>query len=164
YIADPLCVCLQALLLLVGGGEGIFQSRVFLPQHDGKQCQQQRSEDRRQAPPRPPRAEQPLGLTLRRTFILRDSGHQTCARAPLRIRVLIVPSGSPVLAAISVCVSPWKNAISSAERCSGDICCIAARARSTICLREASSASGASKEITTSSKSVCGRRLRSRSI
>ena len=81
YVADPLCVCLQALLLIMRGGEGIFQSGVFLPQHDGKQRQQQRSEDRRQAPPRPPQAEQPLGLTLRRTFILRDSGHQTCARA-----------------------------------------------------------------------------------
>ena len=36
----------------------------------------------------------------------------------LRIRVLTVPSGSPVISAISECVRPSKNAISSVFRCS----------------------------------------------
>ena len=36
----------------------------------------------------------------------------------LRILVLTVPSGSPVISAISECVSPSKNAISRVLRCS----------------------------------------------
>ncbi len=38
------------------------------------------------------------------------------ACSPLRMRVLIVPSGAPVFSAISTCVSPWKYASSSALR------------------------------------------------
>src|SRR5205807_3315912 len=43
------------------------------------------------------------------------------ASRPARMRVLIVPSGSPVLVAISVWVRPSKNAISRACRCAGCI-------------------------------------------
>src|SRR6202035_3133519 len=38
---------------------------------------------------------------------------------PARMRVLIVPKGSPVFSAISVCVSPSKKLSSSAARCDG---------------------------------------------
>ena len=48
----------------------------------------------------------------------------------LRIRVLTVPSGSPVISAISECVRPSKNAISKVLRCSVGSNFTAARARS----------------------------------
>src|SRR6185437_1473143 len=53
------------------------------------------------------------------------------ASNPVRMRVLTVPRGSPVLPAISVCVMPSKNAISSVLRCSWGSCASAPRTLST---------------------------------
>ena len=53
-----------------------------------------------------------------------DRRLRSCNNA-LRMRVFTVPSGSPVLAAISEWVIPSKNAISIQRRCSGNISVIA---------------------------------------
>ncbi len=58
----------------------------------------------------------------------------------LRILVFTVPSGSPVISAISECVSPSKNAISSVFRCSIGSWTITPRAFSIMLFRSASSA------------------------
>src|SRR5665213_2151729 len=82
----------------------------------------------------------------------------------LRMRVLTVPSGSPVISAISLWVRPSKKAISRVFCCSRGNCCIAPRARFIITERSASSARLKEEARTTSSTESVGRRRRNRSM
>src|SRR5215472_2858705 len=83
------------------------------------------------------------------------------ASNPVRMRVLMVPSGSPVLPAISVCVMPSKNAISSVLRCSWGSCARTPRTLSTASFCAASSSRSIPVEIGSSSmSSSAGRRRR----
>src|SRR5260370_4673976 len=82
----------------------------------------------------------------------------------LRIRVFTVPSGSPVISAISECVSPSKNAISSVLRCSIGSSRITPRAFSIRLFRSASSARLQFEASAISSTCSLGRFLRNASI
>src|SRR5579859_826919 len=86
------------------------------------------------------------------------------ASKPVRMRVLTVPSGSPVLPAISECVMPSKNAISSALRWSCGRPPSMTRILSTTSFWEAASSRLTPVEIGSSSISSSGGRLRKRSI
>ena len=76
----------------------------------------------------------------------------------------MVPSGSPVLDAISVWVSPWKKAISSTARCATGISPRAPRIFPRARARSVSEARSGSTETTTSSIFASGRRLRRASM